>query len=641
MKNLLISLLCVTLLCCSLIVGAQSSDSLPVPTKVYNFQLQQIPEIYRGIRRFNVIYDYGEQTETHNFNVQIQQFLQRYDRNAYSLAENYRFLREHQSDFGSNLNEVPYPDIYLSIWRSKMIEIHSESALRSYTDYGVNFLLQNGIADFGVCMRFVTMLMQEQLDYHYDADRLRIAGGHSEGIVDMVEILNTFRSQDQNAVAGVCRDVHDMGARMLKQICSSYYSQKYPKKKIDFDRYIFVQSWATQASQHMTISFIDPVDTKKIYELDWGRLTEKQNSLGYDHGRNYGNAYRIWKFDPKSQYMKAIDSRRTALGNLLDDYLYNEQDFDSFTGIKSIEPYSSADIKRNFNSGINLNFALGTMVQNQKFALTSLLYRTKKKRMPGPLDFSCQFSLQTLIMEELEKKNLMYPNYNFTTAVVCYEYPRIIVSLNTKAVQISKKVTGSLYTDNSVESLIYQDFFEATDIKKYNGAKQSADGAIMLTQGLKLQFKKEKVGLDAELRVQNRGFLAAKEVRLMSGNFGSLISNAVMVSPAQDIILRWNYRGDSRMKLSGKSVLERTNQNNVQIYQQINFSGKIRKVGYLQLEAGMTRMLSGFAYFWYPVDRSWLGVAFMNKAKNTRIGLSVRQFNDKEVAGSFQTSFFW
>lgn len=163
----------------------------------------------------------------------------------------------------------------------------------------------------------------------------------------------------------------------------------------------------------------------------------------------------------------------------------------------------------------------------------------------------------------------------------------------------------------------------------------------MLTPGLKLQFKKEKVGLDAELRVQNRGFLAAKEVRLMSGNFGSLISNAVMVSPAQDIILRWNYRGDSRMKLSGKSVLERTNQNNVQIYQQINFSGKIRKVGYLQLEAGMTRMLSGFAYFWYPVDRSWLGVAFMNKAKNTRIGLSVRQFNDEEVAGSFQTSFFW
>ena len=640
MKNISATLLLPTLMMLVFSAKAQVSDSTKSAEKEYRFQLQQIPEIYNSIRRFNVISDYENRPDIHEFNLNVQTFLQQHDRNPYTLAENYRFLKEHHFDFNGKLSEFSFQDIYLSLWRAKIINIRSELSLREYSDYGVNFLLQNGITDFREYMRFITLLMQEHLEYHYDPDRLRFSGGHSEGVVDLVEILQTFHTRENTAVAGVCRDVHDMGARMMREICSGYYNYYYPNKKIDFEQYIFVQSWATQASQHMTISFIDPIDSRKVYELDWGRLTEKYNSLGYDHGRNYGNAYRIWKFDSKRQYFKAIDAKKTALGNLLDDYLYTEQDFDSFSGIKNIEPYSAADMRRDFNSGLKFNVAFGTMVQNQKFALSTLAYRLNKGRSSGPIHLSCLFTLQTLVMEELDKKNFLYPNYHFTTAMVLYEYPRIIAKLSTRPLKINKNTAASLYADNSVESIIYQDFFEATDIKKYNGTQQSADGAIQLIQGLKLQFKGENPIFGAEMRIQNRGFLAAREVRLMSGNLGSLFSNAVMVSPAQDLILKWHYKHSPELQLSGKTILELTNQQNVIVSQQLSCSEKLSNAGFVQFNAGMNKLLRGLPYFWYPVNRNWIELSYLNRDKNTKIGIALRQFNDRELTLSAQASFF-
>ena len=139
-------------------------------------------------------------------------------------------------------------------------------------------------------------------------------------------------------------------------MCEVYFEHFYPDKKIDFDEYLFLQSWTTDASQHVTLSLINPLDTKVVYELDWGRVIEKRNISGYNNGRLYGNTFRIWQYNKEKQMSVPIDFKRTQFGKILDEDILTPDEYRQFNGIYDEEYYSNIRYIKNLGKSWESKF---------------------------------------------------------------------------------------------------------------------------------------------------------------------------------------------------------------------------------------------------------------------------------------------
>jgi hypothetical protein len=615
---------------------AQQPDSLNTKVKKYSLNYNQIPEIYQGMYRYHISSDYTGNMKMYDIDLKIQTFLSENNMSENQFEENYRFIQDNYVSYYEELKTATELELLYGVWRSRLLKIQDESEIKMLMDYGVNYLLANGYTRLEDILPFVTMLMQENYEFHYDKTRIQSFGEGATGIITTVDIIKTFETHSDLYTAGVCRDVHDMGLRMLREICTTYYSTLYPEKNINIDDYLFLTSWATHNSQHVTISLIDPLNEDKTYELDWGRFIEKYDNVGYEHGRNYGNVYRVWNFDPKKNITRPIDSKKTGVGNFFDDNLYSTADFDAFTGIKCIEPYSSFKMERKYKRRISLNSSIGIMSQNQKFIMASLFHTSRELKIGKYIKYDGIIAFQTMLMEEHQKKNLMFPIHDFTLATVLYGFPRYIANFRSNDLNLGRSLSANLYLANSIELFVYEDYFHTTDAEEYNRRFQSGDGSVFLTQGLRLHYKKPTSIFESELKIQNRGFLIPKEVRLMSANPFELVANATMVSPAKDIILNNSFEFTNHFSLTTRSILEFTNQKNLLTLNSINVRKKMNKIGSIDLQVGFNRNLKGHHYFWYPVNKNWVEIGYLNRKQNFRTSFAIQNYNDKEFSCGVQ-----
>ncbi|MBK8702044.1 MAG: hypothetical protein IPN29_21725 [Saprospiraceae bacterium] len=596
--------------------------------------------IFKSTNRYQILSDLSDDLRTDLINWKVQTILEANDRTQLSFKENLQFLQNYDIPFTNEQRPVSENELKFAIWRTRLSNIQEDKELHAAVQYGMEYLMYNGKTEWKDLMPFVTMLMQEHYDYHYDHKRVKVKGATAGGILTTTDIFRTFRPYDSTAVAGVCRDIHDVGLRLIREMGNEFFDSRYPDKNINMDDYLFLASWTTQSSQHVTVVMTDPLDNRKSYELDWGRLIEKYDNAGYDHGRNYGNVYRIWQFDPASDVIRPIDSKKTSVGKLMDIGVYSRFEYDAFEGLRNIEPTMQLGFNRRLSSRLSLSAAAGALNNNQRFMQLTLLRRGKEKEWGKVLRYTGNWAFQTMAMEESEKKNIMYPNYTFTTAMVYHAFPRYIGHLSSSDIRLSKAITANLFLAGSFELFLNFNQFNTTT-NDYPQFTNSGDASIFLTQGFQVRYKNIHSNFHVEAKILNRSFLIPKDVRLMSIKPSELLSSLVWMHSAQDLFIQTGFTIGDRSSFSARSVLEYTSLHNLLTNQEVELHYKIHKKYYLGASSGFVRNLKGQPQFWYSLNKSWIDLSYNNTLRNYSVTASGQYFNDMEFVGGLSLAFAW
>jgi len=581
-------------------IFSQEADSSKNASFTIKLELNEIPPVYRALERYTIISDFTKNSPANKINQTAFSYLSEINIPDHDFNENYQALKNNSSYAISKASDL---QLFYAIWRKKLINIEHDSELPEIMKYGLDHLISEGYTDLsGDVFPFVTMLMDEHHKYHYDHSRTKAFGEGARGTYTITETFSIFKVPDKTQTVGVCRDIHDTGLRMIRELSTNYYSKLYPELSINTDDYIFLTSWVTQSSQHITISYIDPLNPKTVYELDWGRLIKKTDNYGYEHGRNYGNVFRVWQFDENKAISAPIDYKNTMIGNILDEQYYSADEADAFLGIKNVEPYSALELKKPLGKQMKWQLSLGTLALEQGYFLTGISHRTKKLNIGRKISFQGSAALQAMLLQENKKKNVMFPINNYVSSHALMGFPRYTASFKLFEAQISDKLESHSYFHNSIEVFfITNRSVTDTDEKPYK-INTSGDGGIYSTQGYSVRYSAKQ--FSSELKLQNRSFLIPKDVRLMSPNPFELLGSSKVVSPARDIILNINFSTGRGLSLTSKTIFEFTNMGSTLFQGQFEIDAKIKQVGNLHLGANSYYNISGFHYFWYPVNRN-------------------------------------
>ncbi len=238
-----------------------------------------LPELARYEKRYRILSDFNDDLQNIETYHSLQNILSGRGYKDSSAVSSFNLLNQTGISFPSD--RVGKKELFYAAWRNKLTQSKNGDEIKSSVGEGTLAMIDLGYSDLkNDFLPFITILMEEQHIFNYDNSRTKAFGQGSRGIVTSVQILNALHSRDTEQNFGVCRDVHEMGRELLKTMSETYYNHFHPGNEIDFDDYIFLQSWTTNKSHHVTISLIDPLDNSNIYELDWGRVIEKRNNAG-------------------------------------------------------------------------------------------------------------------------------------------------------------------------------------------------------------------------------------------------------------------------------------------------------------------------------------------------------------------------
>lgn len=601
--------------------STKSADRIPrlkfFRDSLISINYRMLPEVEEYAPRYKIINSVNSDYRPIEINYYLQTFIQTQNYSDSSLLSSL-YLAEENMTSGKVLyselapyNLVNEKILFFGIWRSQLTKSSSDAEIQQSMIEGTRSLIDLGYSDFGNdFLPFITRLMEEQHNFNYDVTRTDGFGKGSRGIVTSVEILNALGSMDSKNKFGACRDVHETGRFLLKPMCEAYFNHFFPDKKIDFDDYLFLQSWTTNASQHVTLSLINPLNTKVVYELDWGRVIEKTNITGYNNGRLYGNTFRIWQYDKEKQMSVPVDFKRTQFGKILDEDILTPEEYQQFNGIYDEEYYSNIRYLKSMGKYGNLNFSLGGYYPDQKYFLTSYFLNTRKKKVTKFLDHSNTIALQVAIHEDTRKKELLYPQVDWGLATSLMSVPRIISKFETKKIKITNNITFEAYLNQQLDVFIIFNSFHFNDSLKNKEFSHSGDGNLSFSNGINIGYLANDKSFGSSLTFQSRSCLLPKDIRLFSPNPIVLFSNIRFITPALDLISNTVININERNNFSVNAMLEFTNKN------AILFSGSVSlKIGkskdiYFVTSLGMNDQLKGMPYFWYPLSRNRVDFQF-------------------------------
>jgi hypothetical protein len=502
-------------------------------------------------------------------------------------------------------------ELFYGVWRNQIIRSSSEADIRHSVTDGTNTMIALGYDDLARdFMPFITSLMEEQQLYNYDPGRTKGFGKAATGIVTSVQLLNAIGSADTRIYAGVCRDVHETGRELLKTMSEVYFGHFYPEKKINFDDYLFLQSWTTNKSQHVTLSMINPLDTKTVYELDWGRVIEKKNIRGYDNGRMFGNNFRIWQFDKEKNRSVPVDFRRTSFGKILDEDLLSSEEYARFNGIYDEESYSSIGLKQSAGKFGHLNSSIGMYNPDQRFFLTSYSFTPAKKKIGGFLYHSGIYAIQAAIQEDTRKRELLYPQWNWQLSSGIMFVPRYISKFETRSFRINKSLAFDLYFEEQFDGFFTIDAFVTREVQGIdkNDFSCSGDANLSFSNGINLTYNPPARSLRSVLSLQGRSTLLPNDIRLLSPNPVVIFSHLAFITTGLDVISNTSFQINPKNSLSLYGMLEFTNMNaalyQVSVAEKIKLSEKIS----LTASAGSNGQMKGMNYYWYPASKSWISL---------------------------------
>lgn len=587
---------------------ANEADTVRIPEKTFSLNFRILPEISRFEKRYriltNVNDDYGNVVVNYSIQDQIEISLFRDS----SLSAAFRFLS------GSYLpSSYPQPvsekELFYGVWRSSLTKSNSEEGIRQSIMDGTNTMIGLGYKSFGDdFLPFITGLMEEQHIVNYDNSRTKAFGKGSRGIVTSLEIINALGSRDGDRDAGVCRDVHETGRELLKTMSETWYGHFHPEEQIDFDDYIFLQSWMTNKSQHVTISLIDPLDNRKVYELDWGRVIERINMPGYDNGRMYGNNYRIWKYNPAKRRSVPVDSRRTAFGKILDENILTAEEYTQFNGIYDQEFYSDARYINKTGKYGDLSFSVGAYNPGQHYFMAGWSYTMRKKKLTRFLNHSGTFALQGVIHEDTRKKQLLFPQIDWQFAGSIMGIPRVISKFETPGLLLSGNWTMDAFLNQQFDAFLVGNSFYRNDFSDKNELSGSGDGNLSFSNGININYLSTDKSLSSTFTIQARSFLMANDIRIFTPNVFSLIPNLCIVTTAVDAT------GDAVLRLNPRNSFSLSGMLSFTNLDAIVYSGSVSANTSLSEELQLTTSFSsigqakGIEYFWYPVSRRWFDV---------------------------------
>ena len=498
-----------------------NTDSTKFGINTFEFLYQPIPKVFTTIDRYTILSDLSFCTEPIRQNWKAQAYLEDNHRLYLPFESN---LEELKKLFYSDPNLLQRKDeknLMMSLWRSRIVNIQHNSELPEAVNYGMAFLLPNQKMQWTDYLYFVTQLMQEHFSYHYDYKRVKPSMPSAGDVLELTDMFRTFRAYDTTSVAGVCRDIHEVGLRVLREIGNMYIQYHKPSDKLSMDNYLYLVSWVTQSSHHVTLIAYDPLDPKKQYELDWGRLIEKNNIRSYDHGRNYGNVYRVWQYDANRDWVKPIDFKRTETGNILDQRIYNADEKMEFRGIDPGESYSLAGASRQKNNA-TIDLAMGSMANQQEFMALSFLKRWQNKK--HFVQSSTSFAIQAMQVNDVAKKNVLFPGYDFSTSQSTLVMPRFLFKINTRPIRLWYNTELSFFCNTNLEALVNAQYFNSAT-REYAEFTTSGDMGFYATQGMTLTWPSLKNNNLTRFSLQNRSFVIPKEIRLMTVDPAVFVNN--------------------------------------------------------------------------------------------------------------------
>jgi hypothetical protein len=432
--------------------------------------------------------------------------------------------------------------------------------------------------------------------------------------------------------------VQETGRELLKTLAETWYSHFHPELEVNLDDYIFLQSWTTNKSHHVTTSLIDPLDTRKVYELDWGRVIERRNNAGYNNGRLYGNNYRIWRFDKTKQITAPVDFKRTHFGKILDENILTRQEYIQFNGIYDNETYSDLRYSRDFGKYGWTTFSLGTYNPGQHYFLAGWAYETKKKKITSFLYHSSLFALQGVIHEDTRKKQIMYPQIDWQFAGSIMGIPRIISRFGSKQIHITRNLSAEAFLNQQFDIFLIGNTFYMADTTEKNDLSGSGDGNLSFSNGFNLLYRSGNRFWSSST-LQARSTMLPKDIRLFTPNIFTLVPSLRFITPAFDIMTSGTFNITGNTGMGYDLMLEFTNLESV-IFSgfgslRLGFSGG----DHLDLSAGMIQQVRGIEYFWYPASKRWFDLRYTNN--NNSLSVSALKYPGSNISFNVSLRLSW
>lgn len=605
---------------------------------------RMIPNLAKFETRYNILTNVNENEPVVLFNYTMQNLLTSANFNDSTILRGFEFLKNNLTEeFLSNPKVRSGPkEIFYGAWRNNLVRTSSESEIKQSIINGTRQLIDLGYSDLSRdFLPFITGLIEENHLINYEHARL-YPGKASRGVIPSVEILNAMAAQNTQVKAGVCRDIHETGRELLKTMAETWYDHFYPEKKIDFDDYIFLQSWTTNKSQHVTVSLINPLNINEVYELDWGRVIERNNMKGFNSGRLYGNNYRIWQYDSKNHRTTPVDFKRTQFGKILDEDILTREEYRQFNGIYDEEFYSDIRYHKNLVKSGHMQFSLGTYHPCQKYFLSSWYLNSEKKKITRFLDHSNKYALQAAIHEDTRKKTFLYPQTDWNTAVSLMTIPRYISRFETPDYS-SGNFNFKVYMNQQVDAFIIANSFitsDTIDRTTHTSISASGDGNLSFSNGLNIIYNSGNRFLYSSAGVQARSCLLVNDIRLFSTNPTVFFSNLKIITPAIDLFGNIMFAFQRNRTLSFDALFEFTNMDAVLFSGSVSGKIGISETMDLGISFGTNEQLKGIKYFWYPAERKWMDLRLLYSVNSISIGLLKMPMSGTTFNVSFRRELF-
>ena len=619
------------------------ADSLRKWGAEFAIRYRSVPSLARGMDRYVFHADFSNQGRSALINYPVQEFWDEQP-SQLSITEFARLIsvREVKDELYKSLeawlkNTITEKELLWASWRNQMVRIGTEEDLNRVMTEGTNAMMGLGYNDLARDMLpFVSMLMEEQRYYHFDHSRIAIFGKGVPGIVTPFDFMAALKSMDPGVQSGVCRDIQEAGLRFLRPLCKSYYDTHYPDLGINPDDYLFLQSWVTNSGQHVTTTLIDPLDRERQYELDWGKVIVKTRQEGYDNGRQYGTIYRIWKYNSDKGYTVPVDARRTQTGRLLDELMLTRDEKRSFVGLAS--PDLSSDLRVQWRKSERRSFGIvaGFLEQEQKFLAGIWQFSGKEREKSGWIRYRGKLVVQMLLLEDHIRRNAYLPKEDNSFAGTLLLQPRYLANIRTKPLLRWKSFQVEACIDGMVEALWLANRSNGSGDRHI---QKSGDAGLYITQGIQLTRVKELARLHPYLKIQNRSFLVAKEVRYMAPNPFVFFPKSRFASPALDLVTGLHALLKPTIRIRGEALLEYSNMGCLFLEAVIDASGKISPGIEFSFSSGFNHQLKGPLYYWYPANRLWITPGLRLPRQGISLSANLQSFDDSEV--SFGFSIFY
>lgn len=597
---------------------------------VFSFNFQTLANSALNYKRFTLISNHKENHGQFAVNSGMQLYYDEFIPNGVYSGINNQFdaiLGSLQHNKSNNTNEelleyintLNKKEILYSLWRANLVNVKDEIGMGENIVKTTTEMMGLGYDNLSEdLLPFITMLMYELKKHHYQTNRVVSTKPEAKGIVTAIQMLNTLSTLDDNIEAGVCRDVHDLGLRILRPMYDVYLDEKYPGNNYNVDDYIFLQAWVTPSSQHVTLVVLDPENTRNYHELDWAKVYKKENQEGIEIGKMVGTTIRLWQYNPEKDVTGAFNILKSQWGIFLDNNVLKPDENWIINGIYNPLYASSANYL--FSSGKNSETGLSLAMLNANEKSLTFSYRSGKHyaKLTKYFQYSGVVGFQAMVIDDTQRKSFTMATADWGSAVNFLNTARYISTIKTSPLKITSNFKANMFALSQIELGWSMSYFKSSDIDFNNKLKATGDGNIWLSWGAEFNYNKPKIEFD--LKFGSRNFLIPTDIRLLSPNPFELIKHATIANSSIDILFRakltaptWYFEPEFRYeqnKMDAKFA-----------FYSLKVSKTIKKENYLFIQAGSFNQIQGIEYYWYPKDRFWANTGYQSSNKKFSISI--------------------